>query len=663
MMKQARVNKLVIWNIICLFLICIIDYNIITDIYEEKCAMASCLVAILENFIIFILGVYRARSKNTNGVIRGVNIVSLVISPVIVFYFVQYIIGDGIFAVLPKYIIGNLVLYFAIFVIFFLAFGKASVAISIYSIVASFWALVDYYVTLFRGRGFVIMDIFSVKTAAEVTSNYSFGLSVDIGTALLGIITLVFYQIWFQTIEIKPVKIKTILARISGIIIIIGFLYTNMYIWESEALYMWDIAGEYVNKGFLYKLAGEFQYLNVDKPEGYSSTMVNSVLQKNVTQIAENSFDTKLNQTIPKNIIVIMNESLADFSEFNNYTASEDVLPYIHSLNRNIKKGFLYVPSFGGGTSDTEYEVLTGNTKEFMPLGSNAYELYCERLQYGLANTLKEQNYTSIAVHPYYASGWNRPQVYANMQFDEFITLENWEEEITNIREYASDSSAYNKIEHIFENKYNENLFIFCVTMQNHGGYEQDSAKGFKASVSLSYSEEYPMAETYLSLEKESDKAFKALIEYFESVDEPTMIVMYGDHWPGLEEGFYWALFEKDFNALNWLEVQQEYRTPYIIWANYPLEYEYEDMSANYFGSYILEQAGLELTEYNKALLNMKEKIPIIGTGAICDSNGKWYKMDQLSEDYEKIINDYKILQYNNVFDMKNRVDAVFKLK
>ena len=59
----------------------------------------------------------------------------------------------------------------------------------------------------------------------------------------------------------------------------------------------------------------------------------------------------------------------------------------------------------------------------------------------------------------------------------------------------------------------------------------------------------------------------------------------------------------------------------------------------------------------------MKEKIPIIGTGAICDSKGKWYKMDQLSEDYEKIINDYKILQYNNVFDMKNRVDAVFKLK
>ena len=98
--------------------------------------------------------------------------------------------------------------------------------------------------------------------------------------------------------------------------------------------------------------------------------------------------------------------------------------------------------------------------------------------------------------------------------------------------------------------------------MQNHGGYDENSANGFKTSVSLSYSAEYPMAETYLSLEKESDAAFKELVEYFESVDEPTMLVMYGDHWPSLEEGFFWALFEKDVNTLNWKEVQQEHRTP-----------------------------------------------------------------------------------------------------
>ena len=124
----------------------------------------------------------------------------------------------------------------------------------------------------------------------------------------------------------------------------------------------------------------------------------------------------------------------------------------------------------------------------------------------------------------------------------------------------------------------------------------------------------------------------------------------------------YENLFEKDVNTLNWKEVQQEHRTPYIIWTNYTLDSENEDMSSNYFGSYILEQAGLELTEYNRALLSMKEKIPIIGTGAICDSMGKWYKMDELPKEYEELVNCYKIVQYNNVFDRKNRVDSVFDL-
>ena len=105
-------------------------------------------------------------------------------------------------------------------------------------------------------------------------------------------------------------------------------------------------------------------------------------------------------------------------------------------------------------------------------------------------------------------------------QFDEFITLENWGEEINNIREYASDRSAYNKIKHIVENKDDENLFFFCVTMQNHGGYDENSANGFKTSVSLSYSAEYPMAETYLSLEKESDAAFKVLTSFSKSAQK-----------------------------------------------------------------------------------------------------------------------------------------------
>ena len=74
--------------------------------------------------------------------------------------------------------------------------------------------------------------------------------------------------------------------------------------------------------------------------------------------------------------------------------------------------------------------------------------------------------------------------------------------------------------------------------MQNHGGYTVEDRAGFEPTVKLGYDTEYPLAETYLSLARESDSAFKELLEYFEKVDEPTMIVMFGAHWPKIEEEF-----------------------------------------------------------------------------------------------------------------------------
>ena len=68
--------------------------------------------------------------------------------------------------------------------------------------------------------------------------------------------------------------------------------------------------------------------------------------------------------------------------------------------------------------------------------------------------------------------------------------------------------------------------------MQNHGGYGTETLNGYQPDVQLHYNREYPLAETYLSLARESDRAFQKLLSYFEKVDEPTMNIMFGDHWP-----------------------------------------------------------------------------------------------------------------------------------
>ena len=85
-----------------------------------------------------------------------------------------------------------------------------------------------------------------------------------------------------------------------------------------------------------------------------------------------------------------------------------------------------------------------------------------------------------------------------------------------------------------------DKLFIFNVTMQNHGGYE-GTYDNFEQEVWLTgeYEGKYPKTDQYLSLMKRSDQAFQYLVEYFSLTDQPTMIVMFGDHQPSVEDEFY----------------------------------------------------------------------------------------------------------------------------
>ena len=167
----------------------------------------------------------------------------------------------------------------------------------------------------------------------------------------------------------------------------------------------------------------------------------------------------------------------------------------------------------------------------------------------------------------------------------------------------------------------------------------------------------------FLSLERESDKAFQNLIEYFEKVDEPTMIVMFGDHWPSLENGFYTELLADDSSDSELIELQKKYQTPYVIWTNYDSETEEEDFSSNYLGSYVLELAGVEMPLYNKILMNIKEQLPVIGMGAYCDKDGNWYSDETLPEEYKKLISQYQILQYNDQFEKNNIREKLFRIE
>ena len=316
----------------------------------------------------------------------------------------------------------------------------------------------------------------------------------------------------------------------------------------------------------------------------------------------------------------------------------------VHSKKQIMLDYYLYVLQ-----GNSEYEVLVGNSMQFLNANDIAYELYVTEKEEGMASLLKEQGYHTIAIHPAPHTNWNRNRVYPYMQFDEFYAEHNWRfAEPEKIRWYTTDKSSYDVLRTLQEEKAEgDKNFCFLVTMQNHGGYDTE---GFEATVDFDYEEEYPLTEQYLSLLKITDKAFEGLVNYYKDVEENTMIIMFGDHLPNIETSFYEKLAGTSWDQMSVEDKQKIYTTPFIIWTNYDIEEENGlKMSTNYFGSYVLEKAGMQLSDYQKCLLKFREELPIMGTGMVMDAEGNWYDLEAMPEKCQQVYNDYQILQYDNM--------------
>ena len=154
---------------------------------------------------------------------------------------------------------------------------------------------------------------------------------------------------------------------------------------------------------------------------------------------------------------------------------------------------------------------------------------------------------------------------------------------------------------------------------------------------------------------KESDKALEDLCKYFESQDEDTIIVMFGDHQPSDSVANPLLKLEgKSCSTLTEEEQYLRYQVPVIIWANFDIEEEQNvEMSLNYLGGYLFEKAGLPLSAYQNYLKGLQEKYPVVSAKRICDVTGKNYHTDALSLELKDDFLDYKKFQYYNLFDTK----------
>ncbi len=137
-------------------------------------------------------------------------------------------------------------------------------------------------------------------------------------------------------------------------------------------------------------------------------------------------------------------------------------------------------------------------------------------------------------------------------------------------------------------------LFLFGITMQNHGGYAYSDSNVINTIVLDEYPKDYPQAQKYLSLIQISDQALEGFIGALENYPENVLVLFFGDHLPKIETEFYEELHGGPYETLT--EQTLQYTVPFVIWANYDIpEQTVEKTSLNYLGRYLLEAAGIDL--------------------------------------------------------------------
>ena len=586
-------------------------------------------------------------------------------------------------------VLGNyavlLVLYFLVFAVT----GRFNITYISVTTPIVILAVAHSYIMDFRGTPFQPMDFLSIGTAAGVANTYNFAPSYKLitGILLFVLLTVIFIKIGTPKYNLTTKIISRSFTATFSAVLIILFYGTSVFADLGVKPDFWNQTRGYKNYGFVCNFFLNTKYLFMSEPNNYDPDKIKDYIDQTVDEDKD-----KEDQKVKPNIICIMNESLADLRTLGPLSTNLDYMPFLNSLTENTVKGNLYVPVIGAGTSNTEFEFITGHSTHFLPSGSNAYMLYVKNPMASLVSTLEAQSYSSWAFHPYLASGWNRPSVYSNFGFNKFTAFEDifdmslWERYLSNgndadylqglvdlnypgsnmlIRQYISDSYDYKLLIENYENRdKSQPYFAFNVTMQNHGGYSTSCVNFNEAIYSTSSTKAYNKANKYLSLVRASDTAFKELVEYFENVKEPTVICMFGDHQPNVETEFISELLGvKDLSSLTIEQEQKRYTTPFYIWANFDIEEKIiPRLSVNYLSSLLLDIAGLELTEYNKYLLKLSETLPVINTAGYIDSEGVYYKWSDVSP-YTEIIKEYEIIQYNCIFDQKNIDTDIFFLE
>lgn len=460
----------------------------------------------------------------------------------------------------------------------------------VFTLVTLFWLVIGIangVILTQRMTPFTVKDLSILEDGITIVTNYMSTFQIVMIAAgaviAIGLLVLLFIKGPKKKGEVKRKR------NIIGVVLVIAMTFavtTGMIRTEKVETFFGNLAYAYRDYGVVYCFVNTWLNTGISKPSGYDEEMMLSIF--NEEELGDDNamlLESKdVDEQYP-NILFLQLESFIDPSHITSIELSEDACPNFRQLLADYPSGKLTVPACGAGTANVEFEVMSGLSVKFFGPGEYPYKsVLTEKAMETLGYDLKSLGYSTHAIHNHRAVFYNRNSVFANMGMDTFTSIEYMNDVEKTPKNWAKDNVLVGCITDALESTESRDM-IYTISVQGHGKYpteqvieDPEITVTSAPSESLKWRYEYYVNQVY-----EMDQFIGDLTERLSEYDEPVVLVMYGDHIPAID------ITESD------LEDGDLYGTEYVIWSNFGLDGNDEDMYTYQLASHLMEMLDMQV--------------------------------------------------------------------
>ena len=531
----------------------------------------------------------------------------------------------------PSIMLFNILIAGLIFLGALLLFRKGWLAMLLQSLLYMALSITELFKYNTNGNHLIMTDMKLFRSIKSLTSFAYIKITPRLIIYRLIVLAFVGIAFWFNPkFSLHTKRLRRMVTGLScllacALVVLVPTLSTPVYAFfgvdVSKAENTFILNEKFENNGFLafFMQTGSENIANrLEEPEAYEENKDSTIAQ----YLDEVTEQCDFQDGVKPNVIEIMSESYADFRVFDELNISEDVYAGLDEVAAKGVSGTAIAPTYASYTVRTEFELLFGLPVKSLNDPNMPQRMLLERQQPTIPSYFKAQGYSTAYVHPFQGSFYNRRTIYSQFSFDTMIFEDDFTVPVELYGTYIDDNTVYHQIEQLITET-DEPLYLHTTTMQNHQPYDQGTGD--------------TEFENYLQWIQHSSDGLADFITSLEQIDEPTIVLFIGDHFPSLrgEDGIYTQLGITSENC------STLYEQKYVMWNNFGLDMTAtqptEAVSVFYLPYIIMQAIGMPRDSFIQSMMDEMTVTPVYSTN-YAPGQTRNKKLDTLT--YDRVLGD-----------------------